>query len=118
MCQHFHLLAEHSRDCFVARCEHGTIHLGWGGSIWLLSTQELLDLTRFVSAPPQTRASARFTFEQAHPDSPRAVLWSGERALAFTVTGVQAFRALLLTAGHSLEGPQWHVNGGLSPALN
>ncbi|AFZ68209.1 hypothetical protein [Deinococcus peraridilitoris] len=103
MCQRFELLAEQSSTQFVACCEHGTVHLGWGGSIWLLSRQELIELIRLVTGPPDERLDHRGPCFVSRDSTGRTVLWSHERALAFTHAGYHAFRTLLLTARPNFE---------------
>lgn len=121
MCQTFLTLAEQSPARFVARCEHGTVHLGWDGAVWLLGEAGFLRLAAFAAlpdgapAPAPTDDDAPFLTVDARG---RDCLWCGPRALAFAPGDLDAFRRLLRSARPALADALGRADRARHAALN
>ena len=50
MCKRLNILAQHSPTCYIAQCEHSTIHLCWENISIHLQPFDFLSLTDTISA--------------------------------------------------------------------
>ena len=49
MCEQFIVLAKHTSSCYIAQCEHGTLHLCWDHVCVHLRPHDFLALTQTIA---------------------------------------------------------------------
>ena len=108
MCQHLDILVSSDERHYVAKCEHGILHLVWSRAVFQFYPTEFMRITRALEQW-STNATPDITCEcvrLSQQPSGCIQLWLCGFGLNLTLMDAHALMLLLYTAALQLDNPQ------------